>query len=265
MIRQVINPILDRTALRAWARIHTGRRLRVDMSNTVGRSIYLRKRYEPDIEAVLRDHLGAGDVFFDAGANVGYFSLVAADIVGLAGHVVSIEPNIQLYRLLTASVGRNGLADRWSIVPTGLGAEPGLEKLQIQRSSGISFIGATPRPEDKVVDVQITPIMTLDAVMSGVVPGRLPKLVKIDVEGLELHVLKGARKILEARQTHFVIEHSRDNQARFDIAPGEIAAFLEGFGYLLTPVEGKELNFHRHPLDFGALHADANQCSTLSR
>lgn len=244
-MRQLINPILDRTTLQAWARIHTGRKLRVDMSNTVGRSIYLRKRYEPLIEAVLRDCLDPGDVFIDAGANVGYFSLVASDIVGSTGHVVSIEPNIQLYRLLTASVRRNRLADRWSVVPAGLGAEPALAKLQVQRSSGISFIGAAPRSDDNIVGVQITPIVSLDAVISGVLSGRLPKLVKIDVEGLELPVLKGARNILAARQTHFVIEHSRDNQARFDIAPGDIAAFLDRFGYRATPVAGDVLDFER--------------------
>lgn len=49
MLRKLINPILDRTSPQAWARIHTGRRLRVDMNNTVGKSIWLRKRYEPEI------------------------------------------------------------------------------------------------------------------------------------------------------------------------------------------------------------------------
>lgn len=244
-MRRLINPILDRTSFNAWARIHTGRRLRVDMSNTVGRSIYLRKCYEPKIEAVLRDHLGAGDVFFDAGANVGYFSLVAADIVGSTGHVVSVEPNVQLYRLLSASVRRNELADRWTVVPVGLGSEPAFAKLQIQRSSGVSFMGAAPQSGDKVVDVQIAPVATLDAVMSGVVPGRVPKLVKIDVEGLELQVLEGAREIIQAHQTHFVIEHSRDNQARFGIGPGDIAAFLESFGYRPKPISGIELNYDR--------------------
>lgn len=183
-------------------------------------------------------------MFFDAGANVGYFSLVAADLVGTAGHVVSIEPNIQLYRLLTASVRRNGLTKSWSAVPAGMGAAPQLEKLQIQQSSGVSFIGAAPRPDENVVNVQITPIVTLDAT-SALVPGRLPKLVKIDIEGLELQVLQRARQMLEARLTRFVIEHPRDNQARYGIDPGDIAAFLESFEDRPTPVLGTELYFDR--------------------
>lgn len=149
------------------------------------------------------------------------------------------------YRLLIASVRLNGLAKRWSLLLAGLGGAPQLEKFQIQRSSGVSFIGAAPRPDDIVVNVHIAPNVTLDAVISAFVPRRQPKLVEIDVDGLELRVLEGARQMLEARKTHFVIELSRDSQARYGIDPDDIARFLESFGYRPTPVSGTKLSFDR--------------------
>lgn len=244
MIKETVVSLLDRSALSFWATVHTGRRLRVDMSNTVGRSIYLRKTYEPAIEKVVNDMLKAGDVFVDVGANVGYFSLMAADIVGSTGQVISIEPNIALCQLVRASARRNRFG-HWNVVPAGVGDSTGLAKLQIQQSSGVSFIGDTSGKRDRVVDVQMTPILTLDDIIAELSPDTPPKLVKVDVEGLELRVLEGARACLQGRKTHFVVEHSARNQARFGISATEVAEFMAQFGYQPTPITTDDVDYKR--------------------
>lgn len=66
--------LLSRTRLTAWAHLHTGQLLKVDLSSSVGRSIWLRGIYEPEVEAYIRRVLQPGDVFIDVGAHVGYFS-----------------------------------------------------------------------------------------------------------------------------------------------------------------------------------------------
>jgi FkbM family methyltransferase len=167
---------------------------------------------------------------------------MATDIVGTSGQVFSIEPNIGLYQRLRASARQNSF-DHWHVVPAGVGAESSLGKLHIQRSSGISFIGEKAREDDKVVDVQITPVLTLDEIIASLCPDTQPKLVKIDVEGLELKVLEGAGALLRERQARFVIEHSQGNQARFGIGVEDIAEFFEEFGYKPVPISSEKIDF----------------------
>src|SRR4051794_3359863 len=64
------------------ARLRSGDSLVVEMRTTIGRSIWLRGRYEDEISKILLDVLREGDTFYDVGANIGYFSVLAARKVG---------------------------------------------------------------------------------------------------------------------------------------------------------------------------------------
>src|SRR3989304_509633 len=56
------------------------------------------QRYEPQLSALFRKYLRPGDIFMDIGANIGYFTLLAASCVGPAGHVHSFEPNPETFK-----------------------------------------------------------------------------------------------------------------------------------------------------------------------
>ena len=73
----------------------------------IGAAIARDKQYEPHVTRALRDTLGRGATFIDVGANIGYFALLAAKIVGPAGRVVAFEPNPANCDLLRRSIEAN--------------------------------------------------------------------------------------------------------------------------------------------------------------
>jgi len=69
----------------------------------VGRSLIHAQRYEPHVTAVVRKLVRPGHTFLDLGANIGYFTLLAASLVGESGKVISVEPNLENLRLTWAA------------------------------------------------------------------------------------------------------------------------------------------------------------------
>jgi len=73
----------------------------------IQRYIYLFGVWEANLSSWIRSALKPGDVFVDVGANIGFFSLLASQIVGSEGRVVSIEPSPTIFAQLTANVALN--------------------------------------------------------------------------------------------------------------------------------------------------------------
>jgi FkbM family methyltransferase len=80
-----------------------------DLRDSIAREVCFTGRYEPQDTALLRRLLKPGMNFIDVGANWGYFTLVAAYLVGAGGRVLSLEPDPRLYKILGENVERNGL------------------------------------------------------------------------------------------------------------------------------------------------------------
>lgn len=231
--RAAVGRVLTRTRLRAWARLHTGHRLRVDLDSSVGRSILLRGTYEAPVEAVLRRHLRPGDTFVDVGANVGYLSVVAAALVGPSGQVHAFEPNERLGRLLRESVRENGLTQ---LQPNDLGlwSSPGTLYLRVEPSSAHSYVRVSADPDH--ADLRV-PVTTLDEYLEARGRPRV-RLVKVDVEGAELHVLRGARSCLERDHPLLVMEILDWGLQRFGDDAAGVFALLGELGYSARDLDG---------------------------
>lgn len=211
-------------------RLRTGDVLFVDVSNTVGRSILLRREYGGEMQALLESRLKPGSVFCDVGANVGYYSLFASRLVGNDGQVFAFEPNPDLVPLLRRSVRFNH-RENVAVLPVGVGRASSVARLQVMRSSGVSFVGdpSDVRAEDRPRGSEWIPVMRLDDALRGHL-SRLD-LLKIDVEGRELDVLEGARETLETHRPAVVIEVAPTNLSRFGTGPEQILGFFESLGY----------------------------------
>jgi FkbM family methyltransferase len=148
-------------------------------------------RFEPEETAVVRRLAGDYRVFIDVGANVGYFTCLARS---LGYRVVALEPSAQNLDVLYGNLLMNGWRDV-EVLPVGAGAEPGLATLY-GSGTGASLI--TRWAGTSEVTARIIPLSTLDGVLAGRFAGeRL--LIKIDVEGAEYAVLKGADAMLARR------------------------------------------------------------------
>lgn len=146
--------------------------------------------FEPDEVAAFVQALQECDACIDVGANVGFYSCLAAT---RGVPVVAIEPHPANQQLLCRNLQLNALEHTVEVFPMGLSDRPGLLPL-FGDDTGASFVqnwsgNVSTRPH-------VVPVNTLDAIIGGRFEGKR-LLIKIDVEGFESMVLKGARMTLE--------------------------------------------------------------------
>jgi FkbM family methyltransferase len=196
-------------------------RLNLDLSEPAQRKIYYFGDYDERHEiSLIRRTLLPGDVFWDIGANIGFYTLTASTLVGPQGHVVAFEPAAHSWQSLTANLNLNPSANVQP-VQTALSDRAGRAVLYRRADfadGGASLISRA----DYHGDSEEVATTTLDQFLaqSGSLP---PTFMKIDVEGLEGNVLNGAQKILHSEQAPLILIEMND--------PDRIGAILMAAGY----------------------------------
>lgn len=161
------------------------------LSDRGQRCMYYRA-YEPAEVRFLQNELRPGDCFVDAGANIGFFTLLASHAVGSSGHVFAFEPVSANFAHLAAHVELNHLQNV-VLECMALGRKAGtveLGKPDVRGSRGQFTRGGT-------VDSESASVVTLDAYMEQAGIGSIDVL-KIDVEGDERAVLDGMSNLLRS-------------------------------------------------------------------
>jgi FkbM family methyltransferase len=171
-------------------------------------------------EAVLRSTLRPGDVFVDVGANVGHLTLAASSMVGPQGLVFSLEPHPKTVHYLRGNVAFNR-AENVRVIHAAAGESDGATHFTSQRSDDLNFVS------DRGIRV---PLVTLDSVL----PPLPIRLLKVDVEGAELMVLKGAAETL-ARTEFIYFEAYEKFAKRFGYSTSQVFAFLRDCGFTNFP------------------------------
>lgn len=129
-------------------------------------------------------------VFFDVGANIGAYTLVASEIGQAA--IVSLEPVPAAFAKLQRNVRLNG-RDHVVMLPVAAGREPGQLRMICDGASVLNRVAPDGEPADRTIVVAVE---TLDAIGHGL--ALAPTVIKIDVEGHEPDVLAGATQTLSA-------------------------------------------------------------------
>lgn len=183
----------------------------------------------------LDSELGAGDVFLDIGANIGIYTIAAAHRVGDRGKVYAFEPHGMNVLSLMQNVTLSGLASRVEVFSSPLSDEPGAARFNYSSlgsaSSGSQLGHARMAGKDRDFSPVASEIKLATTVDTLITDGTLlpPSLVKIDVDGNELKILHGMRKLLTGRK--------RPRSLQVELNVGEQAAvvtFLGGCGYTLV-------------------------------
>ena len=198
---------------------------------------YLRREYMRHPNYVPGD----GWVVLDVGAHVGIYSLWVSRLVG-DGFVIAFEPNPIAYRWLISNIELNG-ATNIKALPYALGDEITRERLYVAgenigaSSLIMNHIINSPAGKYSIVGEFVVPVVTMDYVIDKSMeivsrPVKHVDLVKVDVEGYEMRVLRGAERALrEGLIDRFVIEVHTDQ-----VSTKDLVRYLANYGYTMDKV-----------------------------
>ena len=177
-----------------------------DLGDAIAREACFMGYYEPQETALVRDVLRPGMCFVDVGANWGYYTLLAADLVGARGRVVALEPHPALFRLLESNVSRNRLAQVAALRVAAADHEGEMNLAGFdERGANSGTSRLTEKPDAGATNYRVEARLLeplLDARGVGDVD-----LLKIDIEGGEALVLPTLREgLARARFKHILLE-----------------------------------------------------------
>ncbi|MGH7986174.1 MAG: FkbM family methyltransferase [Candidatus Binataceae bacterium] len=179
---------------------------------------------KPHLQHALQQALRPNQIFYDIGANVGFFSLIGARLVGDEGRVIAFEPLPANAEMIERNAAANAFMNI-AVMRFALGRQDGEARFMLSERptwGKLAEIGTKP---DRYCGEIVVPIRKLDSVVES---ARLapPDVIKIDVEGAEIDVLSGARMTIAASRPVFLIELHGTNVA--------VERILSDYGYVTT-------------------------------
>ncbi len=188
-----------------------------------------KTRLEARNIAIARRFVRAGDLVVDVGANIGVLTDLFARWVGPSGRVIAIEPEPINIAALQRRMKRSDLAKIVQIVPAAASDCNGRALLRITpHHAGDHHLVAADNSAGDTIEVDR---ITLDSLLNAH-NKRCPSLLKIDVQGAELPVLRGAQETLSRCRPALLIEVDRNALIRAGSNEQEIARFLDALGYV---------------------------------
>ncbi len=234
--------------IRRRVRTFWGEEMTVVLPDGISHFLYCNRFFEETSTRWLLQHLKPGQVFLDVGAHFGYFTLLAASIVGDTGSVHAFEPTPGSCRML-----RENAASHRNVAIR----EAALWRQDCQlpfKDYGLRFSGlnsfTSPRisdsvrrleprqPEDRQRDILVRAIRGDDYVENA---GIVPDLVKIDTEGAELAILEGLSRTLRKSRPLLIVE-VEDDDASGRVSSRQVVDFLSGLGYRVLEDPDRTLN-----------------------
>ncbi len=208
-----------------------GLRFELDLRDNVQRTLYFTGSYERRYLSLFRSCLRPGDTYVDVGAHVGiHAQVIAADLLPLGGHVIAFEPAPDTCAVLARTAEANGLTNL-EVVALALGAQRDKAEL---RSDSVRFDKADSAVRSLygsgesvgTIDIVAFDEWAATQNLSGV------NLIKIDVEGGELGVLKGMAESIRAYRPRMIGIEIRDHLlAQSGNTEAELRQFLHALGY----------------------------------
>lgn len=205
----------------------------IDPASYLGQEIATRGVFDPDTLAALRRMLRPGDTFIDIGANEGYFSIIAAPLVGPTGRIVAVEPQSRLREVQQRNFELNG-CPRIEPIAAAISDHPGSVALHLAPdvNTGSSGLFAATRYR---VPTETVPMMTLAQLLDAVNPAGAP-VVKMDIESWEYEAILGSPEIFRnGRIRALVLELHYPLMQQRGLDPEKIPSFLRACGYTLAP------------------------------
>jgi FkbM family methyltransferase len=186
------------------------------------------------VQQALAGYLKPGDVFYDIGANVGFFSAIAARLVGSSGHVYAFEPVPENVVQIRHNAKCNNFANV-TVLEKAVSRSTGKAELLLAHYSGGSTLSVADRPPDLKGTTTVDTIAIDDLVAeSAIAP---PTVVKIDVEGAEMDALQGMTQTIQDFQPIIIYEVDASDREAIARKTRTLDAFIQSLGYAIKPLE----------------------------
>jgi FkbM family methyltransferase len=155
--------------------------------------------YEPHVAQLIHDTLRPGDVFYDIGANAGYFTLVAAKAVGAGGLVVAFDPHPGNVAMIQEQIDLNDLSHICRVEPLAIAGACGTLAFVLTSRSANAHLqeAGSPHVQEQAQAEQAQTVAVRAVTLDDYVRDHaVPALIKMDIEGAEVAALEGARHLL---------------------------------------------------------------------
>ena len=179
-----------------------GVNLLVNVDDYIGKMIYYFGEYETNILKFLKYALCKGDIFFDIGAYIGDISCIASKFVGNKGIVYAVEPVPDHYKILRSNIYLNNLKNITTF-NLALGNRNAVENIYIKKDNNRGADSLIYTHNSIKTDLKIK-VTTIDYLIEHQ-KINVPNVIKIDVEGFELNILKGTSKLLKSSEAPILI------------------------------------------------------------
>lgn len=195
--------------------------------------VYLSGLYEPDVQAALVAHLRPGDVMYDIGASIGFFSLLGGKIVGQKGRVYSFEPAPHAFKILLEQINANNF--NW-VMPFQQCLSDRRRKV-VFAVTGNAYGSSIVSPDHRKFPTIEFETTTIDEVIKNesLIP---PTLIKIDVEDEEGNVFLGATETLNKFHPTIICEIHSSKSGRV------VCPILEDYGYSCRVLGEPDYDWH---------------------
>ncbi|HYA86565.1 MAG TPA: FkbM family methyltransferase [Nitrospirota bacterium] len=204
-----------------------GRHQFVWLSEHVGRKIALRI-FERNETRYFTHAIKQGDVCFDIGANVGYFTHLFASRTGATGRVVAVEPVRKNILLIELASELNGSDSIIAVVNAAVSSKAGSISLDTTDDSSYASVHV-----DHVSETKTIRAITIDSLIFELNLVRID-ILKMDIEGWEYHALEGMQQVLSDRSRRprlMMIELYSDHLKRYGSSIQQICDYLASYGY----------------------------------
>lgn len=211
---------------KSWMTLH--------LNDQVDGNIWWDGYYEKLPTKLFKRMIKKGDTIIDVGANIGYYSIMASELIGGSGKILSFEPVSKTFKRLSVNVSP---LSNIKAHQAACGQENGKISIydfgdSISAGSRIS----SPPEIDIPYTIEEVSMIKLDDFIDGKVD-----VVKIDVEGYELNVLKGMQKIIASNPNiKILLEVNKDLLIKATTSPQEIFSYLKSFGLSPWEFDGKK-------------------------
>lgn len=205
----------------------------VDAGTLIGWNVHFFGSYEPEVRAEIKRWLCPGDLAIDIGANVGWHTLLMATLVGGGGRVFAFEPNETTRARLVGALQANELAH---VVVDSRAVSDRAGPCAFEAPRAGEFWDGTGRLTRDASRGREVDCVTLDAFVAERGIDRLA-VVKIDVEGWELSVLRGATRTLQTMSPALVFEYDPAYVSRCGATGAELTACLTDADYRLYALD----------------------------